>query len=182
MGTKDSLQLDVSRPTREDFVPEQTLNGPTSTASALPSLTDNVRVTWAMVTPSVAAIDAKGVRALTANPALARQMTDRLRQAVEAPDTGPKLPSALPPLDESSILAKEIVSLSFQYYDGYAWTAEWDSTTIERLPRAIEVTIGFLKPEHRKPGALNLPGSETVIPIKHVIIVPSSTPVSGDEL
>ena len=128
------------------------------------------------------AIDSKGVRALTANPALARQMTDRLRQAVETLTDEANPSTAAPELEESSILAKEIVSLSFQYYDGYSWVAEWDSTTMERLPRAVEVTIGFLKPEHRKPGEPNLPGSETIIPIKHVILVPASSPVSGEEL
>ena len=183
VGTSDYLQLDISRSAKEDIIPEvSSVNDPAATAPVAPALSNNVRVVWAMATPSMGAIDSKGVRALTANPALARQMTDRLRQAVETLTDEANPSTAAPELEESSILAKEIVSLSFQYYDGYSWVAEWDSTTMERLPRAVEVTIGFLKPEHRKPGEPNLPGSETIIPIKHVILVPASSPVSGEEL
>lgn len=182
VGTADYLQLDISRPAKEDFIPEVSVNGPAASEPAKPVLSDNVRVVWSMVTPSMGSVDSKGIRALTANPALARQMTDRLRQAVESEATETSANTAAPILDESNILAKEIVSLSFRYYDGYDWVTEWDSVTLERLPRVIEVTIGFLKPEHRKPGDLNLPGSETVIPIRHVILVPASSPVSGEEL
>jgi prepilin-type N-terminal cleavage/methylation domain-containing protein len=182
VGTADYIQLDISRPAREDLIPEQSVNGPTTAAPVQPVLSNNVRVTWGMVTPSMASVDAKGIRDLTANPALARQMADRLREVIEVQAVETTQNTAAPILEESSILAREIVSLSLRYFDGYSWTTEWDSVTAERLPRAIEVTIGFLKPEHRKPGALNLPGSETIVPIKHVILVPSSSPVSGEEL
>lgn len=182
VGTADYLQLDISRPTKEDFIPESSATGPNAAVPVTPTLSDNVRVVWAMVTPSSGTVDANGVRSLTANPALARQLTDRLRQAVETQAAETNQNSAAPQLEESNILAREIVKLSFRYYDGYSWVTEWDSVTQERLPRVIEVTIGFLKPEHRKPGALNLPGAETIIPIKHVILVPSSSPVSGEEL
>ena len=177
VGTAESLQLDVSHPAREDFVPDVTSGS--QPAKSLPALSDNIQVTWGMVTPAMAPVGANGQRSLTANPALARQMADRLRQAVE---TDEDQSEDSPPLNESSILAKEIVTLAFRYYDGYAWSNEWDSVKQERLPRAIEVTIGFLKPEFRKPGTLNLPGSETIIPIKHVIFVPASSPVSGEEI
>jgi len=177
VGTAESLQLDVSHPAREDFVPEVT-SGP-QPATTLPAMSDNVRVTWGMVTPSTAPAGTNGLRSLTANPALARRMADRLRQAVETDEDQGSDP---PPLNESSILAKEIVTLAFRYYDGYVWSNEWDSVKQERLPRAIEVTIGFLKPEFRKPGSLNLPGSETIVPIQHVIFVPASSPVSGEEI
>lgn len=182
VGKADYLQLDISRPAKEDFIPETSVNGPSANAPVTPELSSNVRVVWAMATPTMGSVDSKGVRSLTSNPALARQMTDRLRQAVEPPTAETNSTTAAPQLEESNILAKEIVSLSFQYYDGYSWSAEWDSTTMERLPRAIEVTIGFLKPEHRRTGAPHMPGSETILPIKHVILVPASSPVSGEEL
>ncbi len=182
VGTSEFLQLDISRPTREDFIPETSVNEPASAAPVLPALSDNVRVTWGMVTPSAPPIEAGKLQSLTARPALAREMTDRLRQVIEAENTEPDQRTTAPVLQESSILAKEVVTLSFRYHDGYSWTLECDSVTLGRLPRAIEVTIGFLKPEHRQSGALNLPGSETIVPIKHVILVPSSSPVSGEEL
>jgi len=177
VGTAEFLQLDVSHPAREDFVPEKVST--TQTTTTLPALSDNIRVTWGMVTPSSPPADATGMRALVAKQALARQLTDRLRQVVE---TEEKQDNAPVMMEESSILAKEVVTLTLRYYDGYTWLTEWDSVTQERLPRAIEVTIGFIQPESRKPGTLNLPGSETIVPIKHVIFVPASSPPSGAEI
>ncbi len=176
VGTADRLQLDISHPTREDFLPQASATQvATSTTS---TLSENRRVTWAMVTPSTAAPGATGLQSLTVNPALARQVAERLRQAVETPD---KTTKALP-LDDASILAREVVKLEFRYYDGYGWTTEWDSVTQGRLPRAIEVTIGFLKQDYQKPGSLNLPESAVIVSVKHVIIVPASTPVTGEEI
>ena len=82
-------------------------------------------------------------------------MVDRLRTTVTAEDESNRETT----LDESSILAKEVISLQFRYYDGYAWSEEWDSVTKERLPRAIEVTMGFIQPEYKRPVSLDLPVS-----------------------
>ena len=174
-GTAETLQIDISHPVREDVIP-QSITAPTT--QAVPKLTDNVRVTWAMVTPSTAASDAKGLSILSIPPALARQLTDRLRDAVVKPDKA----TLNSPLDDASILAREVVQLQFQYYDGYAWVSEWDSVVKGRLPRAIEVTIGFHKPEYKRSGSANPQSSDTIVPIKHVILVPASTPVSGAEI
>ncbi len=175
VGTADQLQLDISQPAREDFVPPES-NSPSATT--LPVRSDNVRVTWGLVSPASAEADDSGRRSLTVNPALARQIMDRLRGVVEVEeDTQNQVAFA-----DASILAREVVSLQFRYFDGYAWVEEWDSVTMERLPRAIEVTLGFIKPDDKPAGSLNLPGQVTVISIKHVILVPASSPVSGAEI
>ena len=175
VGTADQLQLDISQPAREDFVPEES---GTPSGTTLPATSDNVRVTWSLITPTTAEANDSGRRSLTVNPALARQLADRLRGVVEVEeDTHHNVALA-----DSSILAREVVSLQFRYYDGYSWVDEWDSVVKERLPRAIEVTIGFIKPDYKPAGSLNLPGQVTIIPIKHVILVPASTPVSGEEI
>lgn len=175
VGTADQLQLDISQPAREDFVPDKS-NDPSG--ASLPATSDSVRVTWGMITPTTALADDSGRRSLTINPALARQLADRLRGVVEVEEDANNDVA----LSDASILAREIVSLQFRYYDGYSWVTEWDSVTQERLPRAIEVTIGFIKQDYKQAGSLNLPGQVTIIPIKHVIQVPSSTPVSGEEI
>ena len=184
VGTTDVLQLDISQPAREDFIPTDSTTQPasTTTAEATPSAeSDQVRVKWGMARPLRAPDSATGPRALVANPALAREMADRLWKSFET-DEDTTSSSLNTPLDESSILAREVVSLRFRYYDGYSWVSEWNSTTRGRLPRAIEVTFGFLKPEYKPSGSLNLPGQEEVVLIKHVILVPLSSPVAGDEI
>jgi prepilin-type N-terminal cleavage/methylation domain-containing protein len=175
VGTADQLQLDISQPAREDFVPDESND---QSGTSLPATSDSVRVTWGLITPTTALPDDSGRRSLTVNPALARQLADRLRGVVEVEEDA----SNTVALSDASILAREVVSLQFRYYDGYAWVTEWDSVIQERLPLAIEVTIGFIKQDYKQPGSLNLPGQVTIIPIKHVIHVPSSTPVSGEEI
>lgn len=44
---------------------------------------------------------------------------------------------------EGELLASEVTGLQFRYFDGVEWLDSWDSTTEERLPNAVEVTIEF---------------------------------------
>jgi hypothetical protein len=43
----------------------------------------------------------------------------------------------------SVLLAEEVTFLQFRYFDGIDWYDVWDSVSLERLPNAIEITIGF---------------------------------------
>ncbi|HSG71088.1 MAG TPA: type II secretion system protein GspJ [Planctomycetaceae bacterium] len=42
---------------------------------------------------------------------------------------------------QTQVLAPEVTSLSFRYFDGFEWTDSWDSRAMERLPNAVEVTL-----------------------------------------
>ena len=46
---------------------------------------------------------------------------------------------------ETEVLADEVSSLQFRYYDGSqgAWLEEWDTDEMESLPTAVEITIQF---------------------------------------
>ncbi len=44
---------------------------------------------------------------------------------------------------QSQLLAAEISSLQFQYFDGTDWLEVWDSIEYGTVPQAIKVTIGF---------------------------------------
>lgn len=182
VGTADSLQLDVSQPQVQDFVTVVDPSAPSTTP--VPIQSEMVRVTWALVRPNRSLDpDATGLQSLIANPALARDVTDRLQESVPE-DTASALSttSTTTEIPESSILAREVVALQFRYYDGYSWVSEWDSTEKGRLPRAVEVSMGFLNQEYKPAGSLNLPGSASMTTIKHVIQVPASTPVTGSEI
>ena len=43
----------------------------------------------------------------------------------------------------AQVIAPEIATLAFRYFDGQAWVETWDSTAMDRLPQAIEVTLGY---------------------------------------
>ena len=40
------------------------------------------------------------------------------------------------------ILAPEVASVAFRYFDGTTWNSTWDSAYVQKLPLAVEVTIG----------------------------------------
>ena len=44
---------------------------------------------------------------------------------------------------DSELLAPEISTIQFRYFDGAEWTTQWDSAIQERLPSAVEVTLTF---------------------------------------
>jgi hypothetical protein len=40
-------------------------------------------------------------------------------------------------------VAEEVQTIRFRYFDGSQWLDQWDSVAMRRLPRAIEIIIGF---------------------------------------
>lgn len=50
-------------------------------------------------------------------------------------------------MSAAKIMAPEVRSISFRYYDGAQWQEEWDSTTLNLLPTAVEVTLVLFTPE-----------------------------------
>lgn len=55
---------------------------------------------------------------------------------------------------QSELLAPEIGSLQFQYFDGTDWLEVWDSVEYGTVPQAVKVTIGFRNDENE--GGLNI--------------------------
>lgn len=182
VGTADYLQLDVSQPQVQDFVTVVDPSNLADTPQVMPS--DLVRITWTLIRPNTNESVTTGIQSLIINPALVRDVVDRLDESV--PTDSSENPSdsgtSIADIPDSSILAREVVSLQFRYYDGYSWVTEWDSTEMARLPRAIEITMGFLNREYRSASAPNVPGSASITTIKHVIQVSASTPVTGSEI
>jgi type II secretory pathway component PulJ len=91
-------------------------------------------------------------------------------------DTGSE--SVLP--GPSQMLAPEIESILFRYFDGLTWYDEWDSSTSGALPRAIEITIGFEPPPNLTGYLLTpamAPGTDSY---RMVIAVPVSDPMPAE--
>lgn len=47
----------------------------------------------------------------------------------------------IPQLSAAKLIAREVSSVTFRYYDGGQWLEEWDSTARNALPKAIEIVI-----------------------------------------
>jgi hypothetical protein len=80
----------------------------------------------------------------------------------------------------TQLLAQEISSIQFRYFNGLSWETEWDSVTNEALPRAVEVTIVFDPP----PAAGRLlasPVSASTTQYRRVIAIPTSDPILTEE-
>jgi prepilin-type N-terminal cleavage/methylation domain-containing protein len=88
----------------------------------------------------IAAMPLEDQRLLDASQPLGLVRLDGDRLSISlADDTG-----NLDALAEGAqLLAPEVRTLTFQYYDGTLWWPEWDSVAYGRLPRAIEVTLGI---------------------------------------
>ncbi|MCH9655450.1 MAG: prepilin-type N-terminal cleavage/methylation domain-containing protein [Planctomycetes bacterium] len=72
------------------------------------------------------------------NQGLARLEGDRLLMS-NADESGDLVQLA----EQSQLLAPEIGSLQFQYFDGTDWLEVWDSIEYGTVPQAIKVTVGF---------------------------------------
>ncbi|MBL8851483.1 MAG: hypothetical protein JNG89_17500, partial [Planctomycetaceae bacterium] len=80
----------------------------------------------------------------------------------------------------AKLIAPEIASLTFRYFDGQEWVDSWDSMAMDGLPLAIEVTLGY----RDEAAEADLPtGLSSVVPIgetvRHVIQVPLADPAMG---
>jgi hypothetical protein len=47
---------------------------------------------------------------------------------------------------KTEIVAAEVVSISFSYFDGFTWYPSWDSTAMAAVPRAVEVILEIAAP------------------------------------
>lgn len=141
-GNQFELQIDVSRPPRiEEY--EQVLGG-LGDVTDIPS--DVKTVSW-YVMPRTVIEDTEG---LAPSPVsfgatdfsqggLVRRELDRAVTAYAAQNGGDQLQQA------AELLAPEVVSVEFSYFDGTAWATFWDSQARGGLPFAVQVRIGIQK-------------------------------------
>ena len=80
-------------------------------------------------------------------------------------------------LSVKQVLAPEVSFLQFRFFDGLAWYTTWDSDEAGRLPRALEVTLGFA-PSNSRPGpALRVAVSGSPNQVRTVILIPIADPL-----
>ncbi|MGD9857248.1 MAG: prepilin-type N-terminal cleavage/methylation domain-containing protein [Planctomycetaceae bacterium] len=91
----------------------------------------------------------------------------------------------------AQILAPEVVSLSFAYWDGAEWTESWDTVTDGRLPSAIEITLGVdtsqrdargIETRSLRERVSSTPREQPAEPTyyRHVVALPLAEPYVGE--
>jgi len=92
-------------------------------------------------------------------------------------DPGDQMPPNVPN-EANLVIAPEVQSLAFSYFDGQSWQESWDSTTLGAdgvtpigPPRAIAVTLAVASP---KSGGTRPNGKGTLRSYRHVVAIPTA--------
>lgn len=75
------------------------------------------------------------------------------------------------------VLAPEVSYLQFRFFDGAAWYPSWDSESSGRLPRALEVTIGFAPPKIVPGPLFRVAVSSSANQFRTVVLLPIADPL-----
>ncbi|MEX2120970.1 MAG: prepilin-type N-terminal cleavage/methylation domain-containing protein [Pirellulales bacterium] len=127
-GGLDWIEVDVSRLPRVDQY-EQSISA--TDASPLELASDVKTVAYYMA----------GSQATAANAGATGLMRRQLDRAVTQ---WAAMNGNLLGLDQAAqALAPEVVSIQFEYFDGYEWLTEWDSDASQGLPMAVEIAIAL---------------------------------------
>lgn len=100
------------------------------TLTAESRMSDTLSIAWFLAGGDGA------LASLVSGPGLARMEGDRM--SMELADTNGDVSSMA---SRAKIVAPEVTSLEFRYFDGVEWTSEWDSSVMQGLPFAVEVTF-----------------------------------------
>ena len=173
-GTNFRMELSIAR-ARRDLLPGTTtaaVAGQTGTATAATATaatnsavrTSDLRyVSYSFLSPGAATLSG-----------LVRTEGDRM--AVEVLEAKG---AAATNITSLQVLAPEVSSFTLRYFDGRVWSPTWDSDTIGRIPRAVEISFSFLPPK-RKPSIFNAAVSRSMDSFRTVILIPVSDPFPKD--
>jgi prepilin-type N-terminal cleavage/methylation domain-containing protein len=143
IGDATKLTLHISRPARD--MAYATLNDGLGVAART---SDLLSVTYFLASTNGSGLEGEvgqryqqqsGLGLQTTGPqGLGRLAGDRM--AIEFADLESDTTTLA---DAAQLIAPEVVSLEFRYFDGLNWLTEWDSVSAQRLPNAVEITIGM---------------------------------------
>ncbi len=181
VGDSQTLLLNISRPQRDlGYTP------PLMATSLTTRSSDLMSVSWFLATPG-----GPGLSGAVGNLAQQRLPASERRSSVYQSAVGlARLEGDRMAIDHadlesdvdalalaSQVLAPEVASLQFRYFNGTAWVDSWDSTAMDALPLAIEVTIGYRDPPDKDDRLADLTGTVRIgQTVRHVIAVPAAEP------
>jgi len=170
VGDVNTLLLHVSRPVH----PLRLATTQTAIADGL--ISDEKTVAWFMTGTGTSGysglVPVNSPQDGTAPFGLSRIEGDRFAMTLSQEQGAEEVLSSM-----TRLLAPEVQSLQFEYFDGMNWLTEWDSTASGRLPQAVRVTMGLLLDDPGKSvGAI----SRVVPPapefVTHVMRIPRAEP------
>lgn len=106
-----------------------------------------------------------------ASGGLARMQGDRMMLS-QADDSGNVASLA----QNAKVIAPEVASIEFEFYDGVSWTTSWDSGATSTIPNAVRVTIDFRPPDKPRGGWFARPISTSSDRFQRVIALPLAEP------
>lgn len=73
-------------------------------------------------------------------------------------------------VESTKLLAAEVQSVLFEYFDGVEWLAEWDTSSANKMPQAVRIELTLRKaPES---GDSSTPNPRDLPPTIHQLVVP----------
>ena len=181
-GDSQSLVVHLSLPSRASTLSaaaQSTANGSVSGTSAF-SGSDMQSVMYFLAGSSSSAaqqLSGSLVSATGQATGLARLQGDRM--AMQAADAAGDMS---PMASGAQLLAPEVASIQFEYFDGVSWGTSWDSATSNSLPNAIRITIDFHPPVATS-GWYSRPVSASTDRFQHTVALPLAQPyVPADSL
>jgi type II secretory pathway pseudopilin PulG len=138
-GSAYELEVDISRLPRVDEYEIMVQNG----AGAVADVPSDVKTVAYYVTGGASGSAAPGgPTADLSRGGLVRRAVDRAvtKYAYDSGGSGSLE-------DSAAVLAPEVTSISFSYFDGSAWTDYWDMVEMGAPPLAVEVTIEIASPK-----------------------------------
>lgn len=111
------------------------------------------------------------------SPGLTRMSADRLSLSLAGTTTDLVTAASKPEL-----LAPEIDTMSFSYFDGAEWLSSWDSEVEGRLPNAIGVSLKFRAPQGSETSFISRSASAMTDSFRIVITLPTANSFEGFSL
>lgn len=175
VGLPGQLTVDVSRLPRLDQYSQLTTG---LEATSTPS--DIKRVAW-LVSLNGGAADPDSLDPVADSMGgLYRREVDRAASAYRKDPDSPSQPD-----EYSKLIAPEVVSMQFRYFDGTDWKTEWASEDEGGFPLAVEITLLLDSSRNAalagKPGGLTGVDPDQVKPYRLVVNLPSAEIIPEEE-
>ena len=165
IGTDRDLVLCISYPARElNYVPAPDAVGTGERNS------DRMIVRWLMaeangggVSSAIAELNATDGDGSIAGLARGSGGVTGFGQAIENDNVNLQVES-------TRLLAAEVQSVLFEYFDGAEWLTEWDTSSVNKMPQAVRIELTLRKaPES---GDSGIPNPRDLPPTRHQLVVP----------
>jgi hypothetical protein len=179
-GNQFELQLDVSRLPRVDEYERMIVAGPLVGLQDIPSDVKTVSY-YCVDASSVTSAGVTNRRTGQAESGLVRRVLDRA-VTLQASQSGNVQGLA----QVAQVLAPEVHSVEFQYFDGSQWFTEWDSCQMQGLPVAVKIAISVMSNTPLETGGRPVPASSAAVPAGStsvyslVVQLPTALPAATD--